>query len=718
MALGSVLLSSPALADTASVPRPNVLFILADDLGWGDLRCYGNPYLDTPNLDALASGGVRLTAHYSPSPLCSPARAGYLTGRFNHRTGAVDVPSNRGLDRIDPSEKTFGDHFRHAGYGTALVGKWHNGVYCRGLLPHRRGFDLFFGFPNGGQDYWKWNLLHDDRAVPHDGRYLTDVINDEAIRFINAPNEKPFALFLAHHAPHSPLQAPEPLVQKYRQRLGGDASDAVAVTYAMIEAMDTGLGRVFQALKDRGLWENTITVFTSDNGPVLSRDPTLGSQRRFNGVFSGEKQDVREGGIRVPAIVAWPGHIPGGQVIATPVHGCDWLPTLLSLTGSGPPEGAKPFDGLNLFPLLLGQPAPALTERSLFFQRNRYAPVAHGNAAIREGRWKLCWPGDAASLAKDSARDNPSYLRGITRPHWEMPLDRQLDPPSTATQPPPRLYDLDADPAEHHDLAARHPEIVEALTRKHDAWFREVMSEWELSRARILDHDRAYWKDRAAPDPAALFHDFWVWKSAPEGTDRSTADPLKVFRGFWNDGEDEEALPFDPTRIDRHSLDDLPRSLSIRQGNDVWLGYDLERATVAKVWQAPAGQPGLIVSGFTTRSTGTTWFEDKSAGTWQLSRGGRIEDLTVRYLGCSQREESFELSWELRHADGALKLRERIAMSGPAAGERVVRELRVEALSPGETLLLPLAARDAWKLSHQESAPVLSGSGWHRLSIP
>jgi arylsulfatase A len=525
-------------AADASKQRPNVLFILADDLGWGDLGCYGNPHIDTPVLDALAKDGVRLTAHYSPSPLCAPARAGYLTGRFNHRTGAVDVPSNRGLDRMDLSERTFADYFRHAGYATALIGKWHNGLYCRDHLPHRRGFDLFFGFPNGGQDYWKWNLMRNDEPVPHDGRYLTDVLNEAAIEFIRAHTERPFALFLAHHAPHSPLAAPEALVEKYRKRLGKDASEAVAVTYAMIEAMDTGLGRVFQTLKDQGQWEYTIIVFTSDNGPWLAKDPHHGSQKRFNGELSGQKQDVLEGGIRVPGIVAWPGHIPSGQVIHTPVHGCDWLPTLFALTGAAAPAEAQPFDGLDLMPLLLGNPAPAITERALPFQRNRYAPVSHCNAAIRAGRWKLYWPGDEGSLRKDGGRDNPAYLRGIVRPHWEMPLDRQLDPPSTAPQPPPRLYDLDADPAEKHDLAAMHPEIVQSLARKHDAWFKEIIRQWQQSRARILEHDRAYWKDRATPDPTALFKDFWQWKSAPKGTDPQTADPLKVFRGFWSDRDD------------------------------------------------------------------------------------------------------------------------------------------------------------------------------------
>ncbi len=450
------------------------------------------------------------------------------------------MPSNRGLDRLDLSERTFGDYFRHAGYVTALIGKWHNGLYCRDLLPHRRGFDQFYGFPNGGQDYWKWNLLRNDDDAPHDGRYLTDALNDEAIRLIREKTGKPFALFLAHHAPHSPLQAPEPLVEKYRQRLGKDASEAVVVTYAMIEAMDSGLGRVFRTIKDEDLWEKTVIVFTSDNGPVLGRDSRLGSQERFNGDFSGEKGDVLEGGIRVPGIVAWPGHIPAGQIIATPVHGCDWLPTLFELAGAAAPDDAKPFDGLNLMPLLMGQASPELVGRALLFQRNRYAPAAHCNAAIREGRWKLYWPGDEESLRKDSARDNPPYVRGVTQPHWEMPLDRQLDPPSAALRPAPRLYDLDSDPAEEHDLAAKHPKIVQVLAAKHDAWFAKVIAQWQMSRSSILDHDRAYWKGRVAPDPTMLFRDFWQWKHAPKGTDPKAADPLEVFRGFWNDGEDDQ----------------------------------------------------------------------------------------------------------------------------------------------------------------------------------
>ena len=557
IALLNALLSTLPVTLVAADPPlknqpPNVLFILADDLGIGDLQCYGNPLVETPAINALAREGVLLTDHYAPSPLCAPSRAGYLTGRFNHRTGAVDVPSNRGLDRITLTERTFGDYFRDAGYATALIGKWHNGLYCNDYLPHRRGFDLFYGFPNGGQDYWNWNLLRNDDAVPHDGRYLSDALNDQAVSFIRSSQDRPFAIFLAHHAPHSPFQAPDTLIQKYRQRLGSDGSENVAVIYAMIEAMDAGLARVFRTLKEQGLWEQTIIVFSSDNGAYLGKVDGV-STERYHGTYSGNKGDVGEQGIRVPAIVAWPGHIPGGRIVSTPVHGCDWLPTLYNLakvmpagqqTGRGRMprqrelEGGRGdlrrFDGVDVMPMLLGQPQPALESRDLPFQKNRYLPAAHSDAAIRRGQWKLVWPGVPATMKKDSARDNPSYLRGIVRPHWEMPLDRQLDELPAFAEPKPRLFDLVADPSERHDLASAHPELVSGLVRRYDAWFNDVMGDWRRSRQAILDHDRTYWKHRRAPDGAALFEDFWQWSKAPQGINPETADPLKVFRGYWN----------------------------------------------------------------------------------------------------------------------------------------------------------------------------------------
>jgi len=178
-------------------PKPNIVFILADDLGYGDLGLFGNEIVRTPHLDALGREGVVLTQHYSASPLCAPARAALLTGRYNHRTGAVDVPSNRGLDRIALSEKTIGDIFGQAGYRTGMVGKWHNGLHDMRFHPNARGFSEFAGFLNGGMDYYQWVLDRNGSPEPSDGRYLTDVFTAEACDFIHRHREEPFLLYLA-----------------------------------------------------------------------------------------------------------------------------------------------------------------------------------------------------------------------------------------------------------------------------------------------------------------------------------------------------------------------------------------------------------------------------------------------------------------------------------------------------------------------------------------
>ena len=367
-----------ATAADAAAERTNVILIVADDLGWGDVGCSGNPDLDTPVLDGLARAGARLTACYSPSPLCSPARAGFLTGRWNHRTGAVDVSSNRGVDRIDLSERTIGDHFPAAGYSTAYVGKWHSGLYHEDYLPHRRGFDHFMGFANGGHDYERWQLERRSAAVggeaeecrvePHDGRHLSDVLADEAAAFVrqSAAAGRPFALVCAPVAIHPPLQAPQPLIDKYAARLAGRADHAAAITYAMIEQLDAGIGRLLAAVDDTGLQERTLVIFTSDNGANLVWSGIeRQSGARYHGPFRGTKGDVLEQGIRVPGIVAWPGRIPPGSVIDTPVHGCDWLPTMLAACGLGPAAGGKPFDGRNLLPMLAGGGPGALADRPL-----------------------------------------------------------------------------------------------------------------------------------------------------------------------------------------------------------------------------------------------------------------------------------------------------------------------------------------------------------------
>jgi len=532
-------------AEPAAV-RPNVILIIADDLGWGDVGCYGNSDLDTPVLDRLAAAGVRLTDCYAPSPLCSPARAGFLTGRWNHRTGAVDVSSNRGVDRIDLAERTIGDHFRAAGYATAYVGKWHSGLYCDDYLPHHRGFDSFIGFANGAHDFERWQLERRTPAVngqpetsrvePHDGRHLSDVLADEAATFVweSTAADRPFALVFAPAAIHPPLQAPQPLIDKYVARLAGRGDHAVAITYAMIEQMDAGIGRLLATVDEAGLRERTLVIFTSDNGANLNWSGLKGQTgQRFHGPFRGNKGDVLEQGIRVPGIVAWPGHIPAETVIDTPVHGCDWLPTMLAACGIRTVDGSKPLDGMNLLPLLTGGPTSGLADRPLCFQKTRYTPVAHSNAAIRQGRWKLLWPPIPETNRKDTARDNISYHRGLTQPHWEMPLDPGLPDHAGAGTTTPQLFELTTDPAEAHDVAAKHPAVVKQLAATYDQWFAEVFAEWQAARARILDHDRSYWRERISPDPRTLFKGEWLWKQVP-GVDPATADPLQVFDGFWS----------------------------------------------------------------------------------------------------------------------------------------------------------------------------------------
>ncbi len=517
IALTEAAISPDACGDRPDEGHVNLIIVIADDLGWGDLGCYGNPDLDTPVLDGLARAGGRLTACYSPSPLCSPARAGLLTGRWNHRTGAVDVSSNRGVDRIDLSERTIGDHFRAAGYATAYIGKWHNGLYLDDYLPHRRGFDRFVGFANGAHDFEQWQLERRTAAAdgqpetcrvePHDGRHLSDVLADEAAAFVreSAAARRPFAAVFAPAAIHPPLQAPQPLVDKYAARLAGRGDHAVTITYAMIEQMDAGIGRLLAAVDEAGLREQTLVIFTSDNGANLVWSGLKGQTgNRYHGPFRGTKGDVLEQGIRVPGIVAWPGHIPAGTVIDTPVHGCDWLPTALAACCIRTVDGSKPLDGLNLLPLLTGDAAAEYADRPLYFQRNRYTPVAQSNAALRHGRWKLVWPPIPETMRKDIARDNPCYERGLTHAHWEMPLDAELPDYAGVVAARPELYDLEVDPGEARDVAAEHPDVVARLTAAYDAWFSEVDTDWRAARGRIVDHDQTVWRHRAPPDPRKL----------------------------------------------------------------------------------------------------------------------------------------------------------------------------------------------------------------------
>lgn len=447
-------------------PRPpNVVFILADDLGYGDLGLFGNPRVHTPCLDEIGRSGVVLTQHYSASPLCAPARAALLTGRYNHRTGAVDVPSNRGLDRIALTEQTMADRFSQAGYATGMVGKWHNGLHDMRYHPCARGFDEFVGFLNGGMDYYDWSIESGHHAVESDGRYLTDVFTEAGVDFIHRHRQEPFFLYLACNAPHLPLQVPAGIRQRYE---GKGLSPEVCTLYAMIERMDEGIGRVMEALEREGLGQDTIVVFTSDNGPQFG-----GGLDRDNGPFRGAKGDALEGGIRVPAMVRAPAHLPGGISAHDMIHFCDWLPTLTGLCGLDGQGSA--LDGYDVSCRLRGESGQIPDVR--FWQRNRYAPMPRCNGAMRDGPWKLMWPMRRGADWKDPL-DQAPYVEGLTSPHRLMPLTPGLPAVDIEPSHEARLYRIDTDPQEVRDLAVEESARVESMTKAWDAWFDEMQAQW------------------------------------------------------------------------------------------------------------------------------------------------------------------------------------------------------------------------------------------------
>ena len=481
--------------------RPNIVLVVADDLGYGDLSCYGNTILSTPNVDRLAAEGVRCAQHYSGAPICAPARAALLTGRYHHRCGALSVESNRGLDRIALRERTMGDVFGAAGYRTGYVGKWHSGLHDARYHPNRRGFTEFAGFLSGIMDYWDWFLDYNGASRRADGRYQTDVFTAEAVDFIRrhagparprllrtgaeadgrgsgrqtsgGAHRTPFFLVVAYHAPHSPLQAPEECCRPFRQR--GDLNDAVATLYGMVTRMDRGIGQILDALDAAGCADNTIVLVTSDNGAWLGTDRYRGrpfSMGRCNGPFRGQKQEVLEGGIRVPAIVRWPDGLPAGTACDDMIHFCDWLPTLAATAGVTP--DGLPLDGLNQLPRLRGTAEAGAAPR--FWQFNRYDPVPCCNLAMRDGPWKLYWPHIPEAMVKLQA-DTTAVRELMARPHFEMPVANPPVERTLSLPAEPELYCIADDPWEARNLAAAHPGRVARMRAAAENWFAEVESE-------------------------------------------------------------------------------------------------------------------------------------------------------------------------------------------------------------------------------------------------
>lgn len=450
---------------------PNILLILADDMGYGDFGVFGDGSPRTPTLDQLVGEGITFTQHYSSAPVCAPARATFLTGRYPHRTGAIDTLEGRGLDRLALQERTAGDFFKAAGYATGLIGKWHLGALDPRYHPNARGFDEFVGFRGGWSDYYRWRLDYNGSLHESDGRYLTDVFADEAVQFIRRHHQEPFFVHVAFNAPHFPFQAPPEVVRPFQDT--GRFTSAVSTIYGMLWRMDQAIQRILEELDRWGIRENTIVLFTSDNGPQFGGEGE-NSTRRFNCRFHGHKGLVFEGGIRVPAVLRWPAQVPGSLQVSEMTHFSEWLPTLVDMAGLSVPRDHA-LDGNSIFPLVRGERDSVATQR--FWQWNRYTPLVSCNAAMRDGPWKLVRPAISAAM-KVSAEDlevdrrlkyDPQSITDISR---EPEPVRDVPPP-----PPPLLFNLDVDPYEEQDLAEEEPERVRRMLRDLETWFNTVEAE-------------------------------------------------------------------------------------------------------------------------------------------------------------------------------------------------------------------------------------------------
>ncbi len=410
--------------------KPNVLLIMTDDQGYGDLHLHGNDQIDTPTLDQLARDSTRFDRFFV-SPLCSFTRASLMTGRYYLRTGCASV--TRGIETVRSNETTIAEMLKQAGYATGCFGKWHIGEHYPNH-PKGQGFDEFLGMPQGHWDnYFDPVLERDGRMVQTKG-YITDVLTSAAIDFIRRKQDQPFFCYVPYNAPHTPMQLSDHLFDKYKSR-GLDNRNAAI--YGMIENIDGNVARLLQALDELNLADDTIVIFLSDNGA----EGPQGS--RFNAGMRGMKGSVHEGGMRVPCFVRWPNKIASNRVVEQIAAHIDLLPTIAELCGV-PATTSQPVDGISLAPVLIARSPPNPTERMIFHRSPGWkrlvayeAPVIddlHPYAgAVRTQRWRA---------VKEGA-------------DWE-------------------LYDMQADPSQKLDVAAKFPHIAKRLGKAYDEWFRDV----------------------------------------------------------------------------------------------------------------------------------------------------------------------------------------------------------------------------------------------------
>ena len=395
--------SAPPPSPPAPAGPPNFVIIVADDLGYGDVSSFGATRIKTPNLDRLASEGVRLTTFTVPAPICAAARASLLTGRYPVRNGIVWNPPKH----LDGDELTLGDALR-PDYMTYLVGKWHLG-YEFDDFPLQHGFDYFYGVLDNSLPFMRGNVEVKDS---YGDELITRVYTEEAVQIIRAPRDRPFLLYIGHRSPHAPLAASADFFGRSQGGLYGD----------VVEELDWGVGEVVKALRETGLDRNTLVFFTSDNGPWIAGGAEGGSA----GPFRGGKGSPLEGGLRQPTIAWWPGRIPGGRSTSEPTSVLDIFPTMLALAGV-PLRADRNYDGQDIQKLLTGE-ASHLPGVGVDGSRELLAYISRAPVAIRAGKWKY-----------------------LTSGFWA---------------PTPALYDLDADPGESNELQAAYPDVAKRMAER------------------------------------------------------------------------------------------------------------------------------------------------------------------------------------------------------------------------------------------------------------
>lgn len=422
----TALLAQGRAAQTPAARRPNVLFILADDLGYGDLSCYGRPDYRTPVIDGLAREGIKFMSAYAAAPVCTPTRCALATGRYPQRVdvGLYEPLTGRDLDQgLAPDHPTVASLVKANGYDTALIGKWHLG-WKPEFGPNRHGYDEFFGVLSGSDDYFTHTSsdsagsdLWENLAPIERVGYLTDLLSDRAAEFVARPRTRPFFLSLHYTAPHSPWEGPEDAAIGHTSHGPGPMTDggSLKIFASMMTSMDTGIGRVLDALRRASRDRDTLVVFTSDNG---------GERYSFNWPFSFQKMFLWEGGTRVPAIVRWPGVVPAGATTDQAAITMDWTATILAVTGTSP-DPAYPLDGEDLMAVCRG--TRPLFDRTFFWR-------TEARDAARSGRWK--------------------YLKQAGTEH---------------------LFDLSIDPGEKNDLRTSRRDEFDRLRDQHLAWNAQML---------------------------------------------------------------------------------------------------------------------------------------------------------------------------------------------------------------------------------------------------